>query len=664
MTGGGGWAGMRSFRQDRSILEHRVAKGTTRRMLRFAVPYRRILAVFLPVVVLDAVVIALTPLVFRTIINRGILRGHIHLVVKFSIIAAILAVADAGLSLVERRASAYVGEALVFDLRTKIFRHIQRMPLAFFSRTQTGALVSRLNNEVVGAQQAFTDLLSNAVGNFVIVAIILAFMFMLSWQVTLVALILLPVFLVPARFVGRRLGSMTKEGYDLDSQMNMVMNERFNVSGAMLVKLYGDPEREAQLFDGKASRVRDIGVNQQVYARLFVVALTLTAALATAFAYGFGGVEAIHGALSVGTVVALTAYLARLYQPLTQLSNVNLDVMTTLVSFERIFEVLDLVPAIEEQPGAVAIPPGPASVEFEGVDFSYPSAESVSLASLESVAVLESSTPAQVLHQVSFRVEPGQMVALVGPSGAGKTTISSLVPRLYDVSAGSVRVSGVDVRNATSASLRDRVGMVTQDPHLFHDTLRANLLYARPEATEDELWSALEQAQVQSLVRALPDGLDTVVGERGYRLSGGEKQRVALARLILRAPDVVVLDEATAHLDSESEVAVQRALRRTLEGRTALVIAHRLSTVRQADQLLVIDGGRIVEHGTHSELLAQEGLYASLYRTQFADQSTPQPQPSKHPETTSARNDPSPAMGSGRGDGTGGGRGRRGAWHG
>jgi ATP-binding cassette subfamily B protein len=652
---------MRSFRQDRSILEHRVARGTTRRMLRFAVPYRRILAVFLPVVVLDAVVIALMPLVFRTIINRGILHGHVQLVVKYSILAALLALADAGLSLVERRASAYVGEALVFDLRTKIFRHIQRMPLAFFSRTQTGALVSRLNNEVLGAQQAFTDLLSNAVGNFVVVTIILVFMFILSWQITLVALVLLPVFLIPARFVGRRLGSLTKEGYNLDTQMNVVLNERFNVSGAMLVKLYGDPEREAELFEDKAGRVRDIGVNQQVFARLFVVALTLTAALATAFTYGFGGVEAIKGTLSVGTVVALAAYLTRLYQPLTQLSNVNLDVMTTLVSFERIFEVLDLVPGIVERPDAVAIPPGPSSVEFDRVDFSYPSAASVSLASLEAVDDLEAGVPPEVLHQVSFRVEPGQMVALVGPSGAGKTTISSLVPRLYDVTAGSVKVSGVDVRDATFSSLRARVGMVTQDPHLFHDTLRANLLYARPEATEDALWSALEQAQVEPVVRALPHGLDTVVGERGYRLSGGEKQRVALARLILKAPDVVVLDEATAHLDSESEAAVQLALRRTLEGRTALVIAHRLSTVRQADELLVIDGGRIVERGTHSQLLALEGLYATLYRTQFADQSTPRPESWDRPEATTERDGQASVIVSGRGDGSGGGRGRRGA---
>jgi ATP-binding cassette subfamily B protein len=402
--------------------------------------------------------------------------------------------------------------------------------------------------------------------------------------------------------------------------MNMVMNERFNVSGAMLVKLFGRPEAEAENFDDKAARVRDIGINQALYARLFMVALTLTASLATAFAYGFGGVRAADGTLAVGTVVALTAYLARLYAPLTQLSNVNLDVMTTLVSFERIFEVLDLVPMLQEDDDAVAIPRGPATIELDHVDFSYPSAEDVSLASLEAVAVLESSPRTEVLHDVSFRVEPGHMVALVGPSGAGKTTISNLVPRLYDASSGAVRINGVDVRHATMASLRDTVAVVTQDPHLFHDTLRANLVYARPAATDEELLRALELAQILPLVASLPDGMDTVVGERGYRLSGGEKQRVALARLILKAPDVVVLDEATAHLDSESEAAVQQALRLTLAGRTSLVIAHRLSTVREADELLVIDDGRIVERGTHRELLAAEGLYSELYRTQFADQ--------------------------------------------
>jgi ATP-binding cassette subfamily B protein len=611
---------MRSVRQDRAVLQHRVRKGTARRMLTFAVPYRKILAVFVPVVILDAVIAAVNPLILRSLIDNGILKKDADLVIWLAILVAVLALADGALALTERRISAYLGESLIYDMRSKVFRHIQRMPLAFFTRTQTGALVSRLNNDVIGAQQAFTDLLSNVVGNLVTVVIVVIAMFFLSWQITLAALLLVPLFLVPSRFVGQRIGALTKEGYDLNSEMNMVMQERFQVGGAMLVKLMGRPEAEAASFDAKAARVRDIGIAQATYARIFFVSLTLTASLATAIVYGVGGVAAVHGELAVGTVVALTSYLTRLYQPLTQLSNLNLDVMTALVSFERLFEVLDIVPVIDEAPDAVPVPKGSASIEFSDVRFTYPSAEEVSLASLESVAVLESGLRSEVLHGVSFRVEPGTMVALVGPSGAGKTTISNLVPRLYDVSGGAVRISGIDVRQATMASLRDVVGVVTQDPHLFHDTLRSNLLYARPEATETEVLEALDQAQIGHIVEDLPDGLDTVIGERGYRLSGGEKQRVALARLLLKAPDIVVLDEATAHLDSESEAAVQRALRETLAGRTSLVIAHRLSTVRQADELLVIDGGRIVERGTHAELLASGGLYAELYRTQFADQ--------------------------------------------
>jgi ATP-binding cassette subfamily B protein len=611
---------MRSMRQDRTILKHKVKKGTARRMLTFAVPYKRIISIFLPAVILDAAISAVNPLILRQLIDVGILHHRADLVIVLALIAGGLAVFDAGLLLIERRASAIIGEGLIFDMRSKVFRHIQRMPLAFFTRTQTGALVSRLNNDVLGAQQAFTDLLSNVVGNLITVVIVLGTMFYLSWQITLAALVLVPVFLIPARIVGQRLGTLTKEGYDLNSEMNMVMQERFNVGGAMLVKLLGRPEAEADSFDQKAGRVRDIGVIQATYARVFFVALTLTASVATAIVYGVGGVAAVRGALAVGTVVALTQYLTRLYAPLTQLSNLNLDVITALVSFERLFEVLDIVPMIEEAPDAVTIPRGPSSVEFDNVVFSYPGAEEVSLASLEAVAVLESGPRHEVLHGVSFRIEPGEMVALVGPSGAGKTTISSLLPRLYDVTSGSVKLNGVDLRRATMASVRDVVGVVTQDPHLFHDTLRANLLYARPEASEADVLAALEQAQIGHLVGGLPDGLDTVIGERGYRLSGGEKQRVALARLMLKAPDVVVLDEATAHLDSESEAAVQQALRETLSGRTSLIIAHRLSTVREANELLVIDDGRIVERGTHGELLGRGGLYADLYRTQFADQ--------------------------------------------
>ena len=617
---GSGMAGMRTLRRDRSILQHRVKKGTARRMLTFAVPYKKILAVFLPVVVLGAVISAINPLILRALIDNGIEQHDADLVIGLACLAGGLALVDAVLSLTERRISAVIGESLIFDMRSKVFRHIQSMPLAFFTRTQTGALISRLNNDVLGAQQAFTDLLSNAVGNLVTVVIVLGTMFYLSWQITLAALILLPVFLIPARLVGRHLGSLTKEGYDLNSKMNMVMQERFNVGGAMLVKLLGRPQVEADSFDAKAARVRDIGILQATYARIFLVALTLTASVATAVVYGVGGVAAIRGTLQVGTVVALTQYLTRLYGPLTQLSNLQLDVVTALVSFDRLFEVLDIVPMIQEDPDAVDIPRGTVSIELQGVDFTYPGAEEVSLASLESVAVLESGPRNEVLHDVSFRVEPGQMVALVGPSGAGKTTISSLIPRLYDVTGGSLQLNGVDVRHATMQSIRDVVGVVTQDPYLFHDTLRSNLLYARPEASEGDVLAALAHAQIGHLASELPDGLNTVIGERGYRLSGGEKQRVALARLILKAPDVVVLDEATAHLDSESEAAVQRALRQTLSGRTSLVIAHRLSTVREADLLLVIDGGRVVERGTHASLLSQHGLYSELYRTQFADQ--------------------------------------------
>jgi ATP-binding cassette subfamily B protein len=494
------------------------------------------------------------------------------------------------------------------------------MPISFFTRTQTGALISRLNNDVLGAQQAFTDILSSVVANLVSVTLVLIAMFFLSWQITLVSLVILPVFVLPAKRVGRRLSSITREAYGLNAQMNTTMTERFNVSGALLVKLFGRPSEERNSFEHKAGRVRDIGVTQAMYARVFIAALTLTASLATALVYGWGGIQAVDGGLSVGSVVALAAYLTRLYGPLTSLSNVQIDVMTALVSFDRVFEILDLPPMIADKPNAVKVPPGPARIEFDHVDFRYPTAEEVSLASLESVAVLDTTVSQQVLFDVSFTAEPGQLVALVGPSGAGKTTISHLLPRLYDVQSGAVRINGVDVRDVTMASLTDTVGVVTQDAHLFHETIRDNLLYAKPEATEAQLRDALAGAQISNLIEALPDGVDTVVGDRGYRLSGGEKQRLAIARLLLKAPEVVVLDEATAHLDSESELAVQRALATALRGRTSLVIAHRLSTVRQADMILVLEHGRIVERGRHDELLEANGVYADLYRIQFQGQ--------------------------------------------
>ncbi len=537
-----------------------------------------------------------------------------------AVLVAGLAIFDAALGLWERWISSRVGEGLIFDMRNKVFTHIQRMPIAFFTRTQTGALISRLNNDVLGAQQAFTDTFNSVIGNTISLAVTLVAMLFLSWQITLLALCMLPVFIFPARWVGRRLAAITREAYNLNAEMNTMMSERFNVAGALLVKIFGKPKYEAEMFEARTGRVRDIGITTAMYGRIFFTGLMLTATLATALVYGVGGDAAAHGHLSVGTLVALTLYLTRLYGPLTALSNVQVDVMTALVSFDRVFEVLDLPPMIDDKEGAVAVERGPAQVAFDHVDFRYPRPDEVSLASLEAVAILENAGGQQILFDVSFVAEPGELVALVGPSGAGKTTISHLAARLYDVTAGSVSINGTDVRDVTLSSLQDAVGVVTQDAHLFHDSIRANLLYARPDATEDELREALRDAQILDMVASLPNGLDTLVGDRGYRLSGGEKQRVAIARLLLKAPDVVVLDEATAHLDSESEVAVQRALKKVLAGRTSIVIAHRLSTVRDADQILVIDAGRVVERGRHSELLAQEGLYAELYNTQFADQ--------------------------------------------
>ena len=620
MGAAGGWTLLRSLRRDENVTEQRLPRGIVKRIAGFARPYRRLLLVFLGLIVFDAIVGAANPLILRGIIDNGIKKGNTGLIVDLAIVVALLAILDAGLSLWQRFVSASIGEGLIFDMRSKVFSHVQEMPISFFTRTQTGALVSRLNNDVLGAQQAFTDTMSSVVGNLVGVTVTLAAMFLLSWQITLVALALLPVFMLPARWMGKRVAALTRESYALNAQMNTTMTERFNVSGALLVKLFGDPNEESRVFAERAGRVRDIGVTQAMYTRIFMASLLLTASLATALVYGWGGVLAAHGALGIGTVVALTAYLGRLYGPLTSLSNVQVDVMSALVSFDRVFEVLDLPPMIAEKPGAVDIPRGKATVEFVNVDFSYPRAEEVSLASLESVAVLEQTPASQVLFDVSFTAAPGQLVALVGPSGAGKTTISHLVPRLYDVRSGAVRINGIDVRDATLGSIRDAIGVVTQDAHLFHETLRSNLSYAKPDATEAEIFEALRSAHILPLIESLPDGLDTLVGDRGYRLSGGEKQRIAIARLLLKAPDIVVLDEATAHLDSESETAVQHALASALSGRTSLVIAHRLSTVREADLILVIDEGRIVERGTHNELLAAGGLYADLYSTQFEHQ--------------------------------------------
>ncbi|MFC6086501.1 ABC transporter ATP-binding protein [Sphaerisporangium aureirubrum] len=621
MLGGGyGPQVMRSLRRDSSVTKERLTPGTVPRIARYARPYRRQIVAFLLLVVVDATIVIANPLLLKSIIDDGIMPRQAGVVVMLSLVIAGLALVDAGLSLVQRWFSSRIGEGLIYDLRTEVFDHVQRMPVAFFMRAQTGALVSRLNSDVIGAQRAITSTLSTIVSNVVSLLMVLGAMLVLSWQVTLIALVLLPVFVFPARWVGRRMSKLTREQMQLDAEMSSVMTERFNVAGAMVAKLYGRPADEAANFGGRAGRVRDLGIVVGMYGTVFRVALGLVAALATALVYGVGGVFVIDGAFEVGTLVALSAMLMRLYGPLTSLSNVHVDVMTALVSFDRVFEVLDLKPMVAERPDAKPLPEGPVTIEFDDVRFRYPAAEEVSLASLESVARPDTGPNQEVLSGISFTARPGELVALVGPSGAGKTTITSLVSRLYDVTGGAVLINGRDVRELTLASLHDTVGVVMQDAHLYHDTIGANLRYARPGATDEEIWDALRAAQISELIEALPDGLDTVVGDRGYRLSGGEKQRVALARLLLKAPRVVVLDEATAHLDSESEAAVQRALKTALAGRTSLVIAHRLSTIREADTILVVQDGRVVERGRHDDLLISGGAYAELYRTQFEHQ--------------------------------------------
>jgi ATP-binding cassette subfamily B protein len=608
---------MRSFLRDQSVKDYKIAPGTIKRIIKFAAPYKKLLYVFLVLVIVDSAIGAVNPLILREIINKGILDHRNGLIIGFALLIGGLSIFDAVIEFFSRFISAKIGEGLIYDMRTKIFTHIQKMPLAFFTRTQTGALVSRLNNDVLGAQEAFTDVLSNVVGNIISVTIVLIAMFILSWQLTLVIIVILPLFLLPARWLGRKLHDITLESYNLNSTMNNTMIERFNVAGALLTKIFGNPDHEDTVFKKRAARVRDIGVTQAMYSRFLFIALFLTASLATAVIYGWGGVMAADRILNVGTIVALTAYLARLYGPLTQLSNMNVDYMTALVSFERVFEILDLKPLVRDKKDAVELPLKDSTISFEHVDFRYPSAEEVSLASLESVATLSKTKPKQVLHDIDFKVDPGQLVALVGPSGAGKSTISQLVGRLYDVTGGAVKINGIDVRDATQSSVHSLIGMVTQDSHLFHETIRDNMLFANPKASDEDITQALNHAQLSELISTLPEGIDTMVGERGYRLSGGEKQRLAIARVLLKQPSIVILDEATAHLDSESEKAIQIALQTALSGRTSLVIAHRLSTVKSADKILVLDHGKIVESGTHDQLIKQKGLYSKLYKTQF-----------------------------------------------
>jgi ATP-binding cassette subfamily B protein len=609
---------LRSFRQDSSALKQKVKRGTAKRTLSFAAPYVWLLALFLLVIIIDAGIGIANPLIYRGIINDGILKGNSRFIIQLAALVAVLGFVHEMLGLTQTYLSSKIGAGIVLSLRAKLFEHIQQMPIAFFTRAQTGALVSRLNNDVGGARTAFTDILSNVVGNVITVALILTAMFLLSWRITLVGLILIPLFILPARFWGRKLQTIARESYDLTAAMNNLMVERFNVAGALLAKLFGHSHEDRKLFETKAARVSNIVVIQAMYGRLFLAAILLIASFATALAYGWGGVLAVKGVLDVGTVVALVSYLANLYAPLLGLSNIQVSVMTALVSFERVFEALDLPPMIQEKSNAVAIPRAPARISFNQVSFRYPSAAEVSLASLESIAVPDKRTQSTVLQNVTFTVEPGQLVALVGSSGAGKTTITHLIPRLYDVQGGSITINGVDVRDIKLASLHQRIGVVTQDAHLFHDTIRANLLYAKPDASEEQLKTVLRDAQILSLVESLPEGLDTLVGERGYRFSGGEKQRLAIARLLLKASDIVILDEATAHLDSESEAAIQRALEGALVGRTSIVIAHRLSTILKADQILVVQNGTIVQRGTHGELLGQMGVYTELYQRQLS----------------------------------------------
>jgi ATP-binding cassette subfamily B protein len=619
------WHAMRSFSRDRSITQQQIKPGTIRRIMSYARPYRRELIWFLIIVALDAGITVAVPLLLRSLIDNGILPRDTGVVLAIGGTVVALALFDALLSFGSRWFSARIGEGLIYDLRTEVFRHVQRQPIAFFTRTQTGSLVSRLNSDVIGAQQALTSTLSSVVANVLSLTLVLIVMISLSWQVTLVALVLIPLFILPARFVGRRLQRLTRESMQLDAAMGSTMTERFNVAGAMLVKLFGRPREEADVFSNRAGRVRDIGVQTAMYGSTLFIALTLLASLATAVVYGLGGILVIDNFFKIGTLVALAALIGRLYGPITSLSNVQVDVMTALVSFDRVFEVLDLKPLITDAPDAVALQTAETApaIKFDKVWFRYPTASEVSLASLESIALpIPERTDANtdVLRDISFEAPAGKLTALVGPSGAGKTTITHLVARLYDPRSGTITIGGKDITGVTQESLHDAIGVVTQDAHMFHDTIRENLTYAKPGATEAELVEACKAAQIWSLIETLPDGLDTIVGDRGYRLSGGEKQRIALARLLLKAPSVVVLDEATAHLDSESEAAVQRALKTALAGRTSLVIAHRLSTIIQADQILVIDDGKVSERGTHAELLAAGGLYTELYHTQFASQ--------------------------------------------
>ena len=610
------WMSFRTLTQDQSVKDQKLKPGTVKRIARYALPYKRSLIFFLVTVIIDAMLVVSTPLLLRRLVDEGVIPGNSSLVTRLALLVGLIAVGDALVNMIGRWFSARIGEGLIFDLRTQVFQHIQRQSIAFFTRTQTGALISRINSDVIGAQQAFTTTLSGVISNLLSLVLVIGTMLILSWQITIVSLLLVPAFLLPTKWVGRKLQRLTRDSFNLNAEMSATMTERFNVSGALLVSLYGDPKVENSYFSTRARRVADIGISIALLNRIFFIALTSIAAVATAFAYGVGGHLTINKDITLGTLLAITALLARLYGPLTALSNVRVDVMTALVSFERVFEVLDLTPMVRDKEAAKPLSSGPLNIAYSNVKFSYPRAEEISLASLESVAKPETIQSGEILKGISFEVPAGTLTALVGSSGAGKTTISALLPRLYDVTDGAISINGDDIRDLQLQSLRDAIGIVTQDAHMFHDSIATNLRYAKADATESEMESACRAAQIWDLISSLPNGFDTVVGERGHRLSGGEKQRLAIARLLLKAPRIVVLDEATAHLDSENEALVQQALATALKDRTSIVIAHRLSTIRAADQILVLDDGLIKERGRHDELLALNGIYADLYQRQ------------------------------------------------